>query len=102
MDTVATVALALTLVLVGAWLAAIVAVFVKALRPGALLQRGNMQVPLGKRYVLAFCALPLILLLAAGILLNTVAYACTLFWYRVRGKPLPPAPSSGTRNDRAA
>jgi hypothetical protein len=98
--------LSLAAVFVGAWLASVVAIFIKALRPGALLQRDNMELPWPKRLVLAVCALPLILVLAAGIVVNTVVFVVGLGWHRLRRKPLPAEPiarsdgEDGARSDR--
>ena len=90
---IATTALySLAAVLAIAWLLAVVVIFVKALRPGALLQRGNMQLPKTRRLALAVCALPLILLLAVGLVLNAVVYVGSLGWHRLRRKPLPEDP----------
>jgi hydrogenase/urease accessory protein HupE len=102
MDIAATVLLSLAVVFVGAWLLAVVAIFVKALRPGALLQRGNIELPRAKRLILALCALPLILVLAAATVVNTVVFVGALCWHRLRRKPLPTEPSSRNRGDRAA
>jgi len=99
----ATVLLSLVVVLAGAWLVSAAVVFVRALRRGSLLQRGDMHAPVWKRLVLAFCALPLILLMSAGIVLNTIVFVCAVCWYRLRGKPLPTALSPrDNRHDHAA
>jgi hypothetical protein len=87
-DTLTIVLSAPAIALVGAWVAAAAAVFVKALRPGALLQRGDMHASVWKRLMLALCALPLILVMSAGIVLNTIVFAFAVCWYRRRGKPL--------------
>src|SRR5215471_1550918 len=103
MNIAAAVLLLLAAVFVAAWLASVVAIFIKSLRPGALLQRGNMQLPWQKRLVLAVCALPLILVLAAGIVVNTIVFAAHLGWYRLRRKPLPADPfRRSNREDGAA
>ena len=74
------------------WLLAVAAIFVKALRPGALLQRGDPHVPFARRLLLALCALPIIALLAVGTLFNTAFFVVALCWHRVRGKALPADP----------
>jgi hypothetical protein len=103
MDIAAAAFFSLAAVFVGAWLISVVAIFIKALRPGALLQRGNMQLPWSKRLVLAVCALPLILVLAAGIVVNTVVFVAGLSWHRLRRRSLPAEPSPrSNREDGAA
>jgi len=103
MDIAVAVFYSLAAVFLGAWLVSVVAIFIKALRPGALFQRGNLQLPWSKRLVLAVCGLPLILVLAAGIVVNTVVFVVGLGWHRLRRKPLPADPSArSNREDGAA
>lgn len=103
MNIAATALYSLAALFVGAWLVSVVAIFIKALRPGALLQRGNMQLPWQRRLVLAVCALPLILVLAAGIVVNTAVFVASFGWHRLRRKPLPADPlQRGNREDGAS
>ena len=93
----------LGVIFVGVWLLSVVAIFIKALRPGALFQRGDRELPWSKRFILAVCALPLIFVLAAGVLVNTVVFVAGLCWQRLRHKPVPAEPSPPSkREDRAA
>jgi hypothetical protein len=102
MTAAGTVVLLLAALLIGAWLATAVAIFVKALRRGALLQRGNLQMPFARRLLLAVCSLPLILLLALGTIFNAIVFGAALGWYRLRGKALPDYPAQRTRRDDSA
>ena len=102
MDIAATVLLSLAALFAGAWLATVVAIFTKALRPGALLQHGNMQLPWPKRLWLAVFALPLIMVMAAGIVANTVVFVAGLGWHRLRRKPWPPEPLPRSNHEDGA
>ena len=102
MNAASTVVLLVAALLIGAWLVTAVAIFRKALRPGALLQRGDLHVPYARRLLLAVCALPLILLLAVVALFNAIVFALALGWYRMRGKPLPEYQDHRSHRDDSA
>lgn len=88
--------------LIGAWLAAAIVIFAKALREpgGTLLAIGDKAAPLARRIGFAVRRAPLVLPLSAGLVLNALVFVAALCWYRVQGKPLPPAPATTRCKDR--
>lgn len=88
--------------LIGAWLTAALVIFAKALREpgGALLNIGENSAPQWRRIAKGLKRAPLVLLLAAGLVVNAVVFVVGACWYCVRGKPMPPAPVATRRSKR--
>ena len=89
MSIVAKTLMSAAAVFVGAWLACVAAVFIKALRRGALLQGGNVNLGWPQRLVLAVSALPLIFVIATATLVNCLTFLVGFGWSHLRRRRWP-------------
>ena len=86
------------LVVVFVFLAALLLVVWALCALNLFVTRGRADRPRSVRGMLA--ELPSVLLYSLFMTVNVVTFVCASGWYRLRGKPLPPAPKPWSRRER--